>query len=64
MQLLQKALPNVSVCRTDDAGVPADWVEAAAFAWLAQQCMEGKNGSISSVTGANGPRILGAIYQA
>jgi len=39
-------------------------VEAIAFAWLAKQTMEQQPGNLSSVTGASGQRILGAIYQA
>jgi anhydro-N-acetylmuramic acid kinase len=39
-------------------------VEAAAFAWLACQTMLGKPGSLKSVTGAQGARVLGAVYPA
>jgi anhydro-N-acetylmuramic acid kinase len=49
---------------TDVLGVDADWLEAFAFAWLAQQAMVGAPGNLPEVTGARGPRILGAIYQA
>lgn len=49
---------------TDRLGVPAQWMEAMAFAWLAKQTLEGKTCNLSSVTGARGDRILGAIYQA
>jgi anhydro-N-acetylmuramic acid kinase len=45
-------------------GIDPDWMEALAFAWLARQCLEGKPGNLPAVTGANGPRILGAIYPA
>ena len=45
-------------------GMDPDWLEAIAFAWLAQQCLEGKPGNLPAVTGACGPRILGAIYPA
>lgn len=47
---------------TDALGVDPDWVEAIAFAWLAQQTLEGRPGNIASVTGARGPRVLGAVY--
>lgn len=47
---------------TDELGVPVDWVEAYAFAWLADQTLHGLTGNIPSVTGAKGERILGAIY--
>ncbi|HSI28869.1 MAG: anhydro-N-acetylmuramic acid kinase [Methylophilus sp.] len=47
---------------TDKLGVAVDWVEAVAFAWLAQRCVDGLSGNLPAVTGAQGPRILGAIY--
>jgi len=47
---------------TDALGVAADWVEAMAFAWLAQRALDNQPGNIASVTGAAGPRVLGAIY--
>jgi anhydro-N-acetylmuramic acid kinase len=65
MSRLQHALgPAVQLGTTDEAGWPGEWMEAAAFAWLAQQCLLGQNGNIPSVTGATGPRVLGAIYPA
>jgi 1,6-anhydro-N-acetylmuramate kinase len=39
-------------------------VEAMAFAWLAHCCLEGIPANRPSVTGAQGLRILGAIYPA
>lgn len=47
---------------TDDHGVDGDSVEAAAFAWLAHQTLNGQSGNEPAVTGARGPRVLGAIY--
>lgn len=65
MARLQQALGHhVSVDTTDRAGWPGEWMEAAAFAWLAQQCVLGQSGNVPSVTGAAGPRVLGAIYPA
>jgi anhydro-N-acetylmuramic acid kinase len=43
-------------------GIDPQQVEAAAFAWLAKQALEGKAGNLPSVTGARGARVLGAIY--
>jgi len=37
-------------------------VEAAAFAWLAKQTLDGLPGNLPSVTGARGARVLGAVY--
>jgi anhydro-N-acetylmuramic acid kinase len=47
---------------TDDHGIDGDSLEAAAFAWLAHQTLNGLPGSAPSVTGASGARVLGAIY--
>jgi anhydro-N-acetylmuramic acid kinase len=63
MSRLQHHLPHCRVASTDALGQPADWVEAVAFAWLAWRTLHGETGSLADVTGASGPRILGAIYQ-
>lgn len=57
-------LPSLSVETTTDHGVDADWVEAMAFAWLARETLENRPGNLPEVTGAKGPRVLGAIYPA
>lgn len=49
---------------TAELGVDPDWVEALAFAWLAQRAMSRLPGNAPEVTGAKGPRVLGAIYPA
>ena len=64
MQRLAALLPGVQVGSTAQRGLPPLEVEAAAFAWLARQCLLGLSGNLASVTGARGPRILGAIYPA
>ena len=64
MQRLAALLPSVQVGSTAQRGLPPLEVEAAAFAWLARQCLLGLPGNLASVTGAQGPRILGAIYPA
>jgi anhydro-N-acetylmuramic acid kinase len=45
-------------------GFDPDWVEAAAFGWLAARTMDGLPGNLPAVTGANHPVILGGIYTA
>lgn len=55
-------LPAIHLAETDALGIAADWVEAAAFAWLAKQTVQGMPGNLPAVTGAKGSRILGAIY--
>lgn len=64
MGRLQALLPDCLVVSTADYGVDPDWIEAMAFAWLAHCCIEGIPANRPSVTGANGLRILGAIYPA
>lgn len=64
MRALQQRLPGARVLGTAERGWPESLVEAAAFAWLAQQAIEGRPGNEPQVTGATGPRILGAIYPA
>lgn len=52
------------VAATDALGVPAAQVEALAFAWLAMKCARREPVDLGPVTGARGPRILGALYPA
>jgi anhydro-N-acetylmuramic acid kinase len=61
-RLKSKLGNNTLVANTDALGVGADWLEAVAFAWLAQQTLAKKTGNLPEVTGAKGLRILGAIY--
>lgn len=64
MQRLAQRLPSVEVTSTARLGVDPDWMEAMAFAWLANRFVERLAGNCPSVTGAQGPRILGALYPA
>jgi anhydro-N-acetylmuramic acid kinase len=64
MVRLQTALPQCHVVPSTRMGLPPLQVEATAFAWLARQTIMGKTSSLKSVTGAQGARILGAIYPA
>lgn len=61
---LNAALPNCRIQLTDQLGIEADWLEAIAFAWLAQQTLVGHCANLPEATGARHPCILGAIYQA
>lgn len=63
-QRIAQCLPHCSVTDTTALGIAPDWVEAAAFAWLAHATLTGIPGNVPRVTGAQGPRILGAIYPA
>ena len=64
MQRLQAGLPSMHVQSSAAHGLPPLQVEAAAFAWLARQTVLRRPGNVASVTGAAGPRVLGAIYPA
>ena len=64
MQRVQQLLPDTTVQPTDARGLPAMQVEAAAFAWLAMRWVHALPGNLQAVTGAVGPRILGAMYPA
>jgi anhydro-N-acetylmuramic acid kinase len=59
---LAALLPGKRVGTTDALGIAPEHVEALAFAWLARQTLRGKPGNLPAVTGARGPRVLGAIY--
>ena len=64
MQQLRTGLADREVVESGAAGLPPLQVEAAAFAWLAQQTVNGQAGNWPAVTGARGARVLGAIYPA
>ena len=64
MTRLARRLPAVRVESTATRGLPADQVEATAFAWLAKAFVDRQPGNLARVTGAAGPRILGALYPA
>ena len=62
MRRLYHKLSPASLDTTAAVGIDPDWVEAAAFAWLAHQTLNGLPGNAAVVTGAAGARVLGAIY--
>jgi anhydro-N-acetylmuramic acid kinase len=64
MDALAQALPDVVVESSAVHGLDPDFVEAMAFAWLARETLAGRPGNLPAVTGAAGPRVLGAIYPA
>src|SRR6266571_3545441 len=61
---IARALAGISVASTERLGIHPDWVEATAFAWLAQRALKRETGNLPAVTGAKGARVLGAIYPA
>lgn len=64
MRVLATALPELRIESTAVHGVDPDFLEAMAFAWLAQETLAGRPGNLPEVTGARGPRVLGAIHLA
>lgn len=64
LQRLGDALPGCEITDTAARGLPPQQVEAAAFAWLAARTLDGLPGNLAAVTGAKGPRVLGAVYPA
>jgi anhydro-N-acetylmuramic acid kinase len=62
MHRLALHLPGLQVISSELRGLPPLQVEAAAFAWLAFKTVRRETSSLPSVTGAQGARVLGAIY--
>ena len=62
MQRLAALLPGVTVDATDAHGLPANQVEACAFAWFARAFVRCEGVDLETVTGAAGARRLGALY--
>ncbi|MBK8161726.1 MAG: anhydro-N-acetylmuramic acid kinase [Gammaproteobacteria bacterium] len=60
---LQALLGDIQLRSTEDYGLPPDWIEAMAFAWLAHETLAGQAGNLTSVTGAAKPVLLGGIYR-
>ncbi len=61
---LARLLLPAAVVPSSARGLAPDQVEAAAFAWLAQAFVRRSPGNLPAVTGASGPRVLGALYPA
>jgi anhydro-N-acetylmuramic acid kinase len=54
----------LEVTTSEASGIDPQWVEGLAFAWLAWAHKEKRPANLPAVTGAKGPRILGACYPA
>ncbi|WP_022948130.1 anhydro-N-acetylmuramic acid kinase [Methylohalobius crimeensis] len=62
---LLEILENQAGCPVETTaadGIDPDWVEAAAFAWLAWRTLKGLTGNLPAVTGARHEVVLGGIY--
>ncbi len=64
LNTLSAELAPATVAVTDTLGINAEFVEATAFAWLAQRSLQARPGNLPSATGARGARVLGAIHRA
>lgn len=62
MQRLDELLPNDELATTAKFGIDPQWIEAMAFAWLAQQTINHCPGNLCAVTGAKREVILGGVY--
>ena len=65
MQRLSQHLgPSYRLDSTEALGLAPEWVEAACFAWLAQQRLLKQPIALKAVTGAKHDAILGGVYAA
>ena len=64
LRRLEAQLQSMHVMTTDARGLPAMQVEACAFAWLACAFCHRECANLPAVTGALGPRRLGALFPA
>ena len=64
MRRLETLLSHDIVANTAALGVDPQWIEAMAFAWLAQQTINHRPGNLREVTGAKREVILGGVYYA
>jgi len=69
MNLLEMKKTNffkhaLQITTSDSVGIDPQLVEGLAFAWLAWAHKEKRPANLPAVTGAKGPRILGAYYPA
>lgn len=62
LQRLAAQLPACAIAPTDAIGWPADWIEAACFAWLAHARINRLAATSPVVTGARRAAISGAVY--
>ena len=63
VQRISRNLADHRVSTTAELGIAPDWVEAAAFAWLARARLRNEPGNLPAVTGASRAAVLGAIHE-
>ena len=59
---LNGPMPAAKILTSDAIGIDPTHIEGLAFAWLAHQFAQRIPANLPAVTGAHGPRILGALY--
>lgn len=62
LRRLRQRLTSRRVVLSSERGLDPQQVEATAFAWLARAAIRREAGNLETVTGARGPRVLGAVY--
>lgn len=63
MSALAQSCASATFSRIEDLGLPAQAVEACAFAWMAAQAALGASSNCTEVTGASRSTILGSIQR-
>ncbi len=64
VERLQHLLPRCVVQTTEALGMNPDYIEAAAFVWLARERLKLRPGNIPAVTHAQRATVLGGVYAA
>ncbi len=59
---MRRRLAPAEVTPSDELGMPADWMEACAFAWLARERLAERCSNAPSVTGASSGIPLGGVF--
>lgn len=59
---LQNYLPNTKIQSTEKIGIHPQWIECAAFAWLAKQTLMKNAIDLCEITGVKQPTILGGVF--
>ena len=59
---LENRLTPLPLYTSDRLGLPVDWVEAVAFAWLAKERLKSRPTNCPEVTGSSRELALGAVY--
>ncbi|MGZ8256500.1 MAG: anhydro-N-acetylmuramic acid kinase, partial [Gallionella sp.] len=64
LRRLQAHLPQLQIASTAALGISPDYLEAIAFAWLAEQTLLNQPANLPQVTGASHACVLGTLHRA